>query len=343
MNFPFPHFGTALPNPLAMKTEVKIEADEPAPVQHNSSTLAMKDPFAFNQYALGKVLLECLTNTLQMPMMKAPPQLTRFPVLIQDPITLRAFAQFKAGFGDFLKDSLLSTPFYPNPMLAGAKKFEKKVAPTPAPLIAKDQTAVKKEDPCEVKTNCNSCKCGEKCHANDDEKAQKKVPKKKAQNRIKNIPGLIMQRVRSSIKTYFTRNPRFEKQERRLTYVEKVLGTMSKPEKDKILAFLDQYQKNWKTWNTIQKYLQTNPKCGAILLDVVLEFFGNEGLEDFNDWLTSGKMGEKSKKAVTEMKDRIGQKFSKILLTTEEEEDLEANLKDKIVKREEKPIKKEEL
>lgn len=342
MNFPFPHFAKALPNPLALKTEVKIEAEDPAPVQQPSSTLAVKDPFAFNQFALGKVLLECLTNTLQMPMVKTTPQLTRFPVLIQDPITLRAFAQFKAGFGDFLKDSLMSTPFYPNPLLSMGKKFEKKIIPTPAaPLIAKDQPTLKKED-AEVKTTCSNCKCGEKCHT-DDDKAQKKVPKKKAQNRIKNIPGLIMQRVRSSIKTYFTRNPRFEKQERRLTYVEKVLGAMSKAEKDKILAFLDQYQKNWKTWNTIQKYLQTNPKCGAILLDVVLEFFGNEGLEDFNDWLTSGKMGEKSKKAVTEMKDRIGQKFSKILLTTEDEEDPEANLKDKIVKREEKLVKKEEL
>lgn len=343
MNFPFSHLNKALPNPLAMKTEVKIEAEDSTPVQHNSSTLAMKDHFAFNpQFALGKILLECLTNTLQMPMVKTTPQLTRFPVLIQDPLTLRAFAQFKAGFGDFLKDSLMSTPFFPSPLPPMARKVEKKVAPTPAPLVMKDPLVVKQDDSCEVKTNC---KCGEKCHSNEDDKgAQKKVPKKKAQNRIKNIPGLIMQRVRSSIKTYFTRNPRFEKQEKRLSYVEKVLGGMAKPEKDKILAFLDQYQKNWKTWNTIQKYLQTNPKCGAILLDVVLEFFGNEGLEDFNDWLTSGKMGEKSKKAVTEMKDRIGQKFSKILLTTdEEEEDPASNLKDKIIKREEKPVKKEEL
>jgi hypothetical protein len=162
--------------------------------------------------------------------------------------------------------------------------------------------------------------------------SEKKVPKKKAQNRIKNIPGLIVQRVRSSIKNYLSLNPKLDKHERRLGYVDKVLVNVNKNDRDRLLAFLEGYQKNWKTWNTIQNFLKTNTKYGAILLDVVLQFFGPEGNDDFNEWLTSGKMGQKSKIAVTEMKDKIGAKFSKILLKAEAQE---TNQKDKMVKTEE--------
>ena len=162
--------------------------------------------------------------------------------------------------------------------------------------------------------------------------SEKKVPKKKAQNRIKNIPGLIVQRVRSSIKNYLSLNPKLDKQERRLGYVDKVLVNVNKNDRDRLLAFLEGYQKNWKTWNTIQNFLKTNTKYGAILLDVVLQFFGPDGNDDFNEWLTSGKMGQKSKVAVTEMKDKIGAKFSKILLKAEAQE---TNQKDKMVKTEE--------
>jgi len=164
----------------------------------------------------------------------------------------------------------------------------------------------------------------------------KKVPKKKAQNRIKNIPGLVVQRVRSSIKNYYTLNPKIDKHERRLGYVHKVLSNLNKSDKERLLAFLEAYLKNWKTWNTIQKYLHSDLKYGGILLDVVLEFFGDEGKEDFDDWLTGGKMGEKSKAAVTELKDRIRTKFSVILSKPEdEEEETTESSPKKMVKKEE--------
>jgi len=177
---------------------------------------------------------------------------------------------------------------------------------------------------------------GSHANASGDEEnspqSEKKVPKKKAQNRIKNIPGLIVQRVRSSIKNYLSLNPKLDKHERRLGYVDKVLVNVNKNDRDRLLAFLEGYQKNWKTWNTIQNFLKTNTKYGAILLDVVLQFFGPDGNDDFNEWLTSGKMGQKSKIAVTEMKDKIGAKFSKILLKAETQE---TNQKDKMIKTEE--------
>jgi len=149
------------------------------------------------------------------------------------------------------------------------------------------------------------------------------------------VPGLVLQRVRSSIKNYYSLNPKLSKSERRLGYVEKVLTNLNKSDKDRLLNFLDGYMKNWKTWNTIQKFLHTDLKYGGILLDVVLEFFGEEGKLDFEDWLVSGKMGEKSKAAVTDLKERIRVKFSKILSKPEgEEEEAELPLI-KMIKKEE--------
>jgi len=174
--------------------------------------------------------------------------------------------------------------------------------------------------------------------SSDDNKSPrigKKIPKKKAQNRIKNIPGLVVQRVRSSIKNYLSLNPKLDKHERRLGYVDKVLVHVSKTDRERLLTFLENYQKNWKTWNTIQNFLKTDTKYGGILLDVVLQFFGPDGLDDFNDWLTSGKMGQKSKVAVTEMKEKIGVKFSKILLKAEAQESMHQN---KMIKKEEDDV-----
>lgn len=114
--------------------------------------------------------------------------------------------------------------------------------------------------------------------------------------------------------------------------MDKVLIHVNKTDRERLLTFLEGYQKNWKTWNTIQNFLKTNTKYGGILLDVVLQFFGPDGLDDFNDWLTSGKMGQKSKVAVTEMKEKIGVKFSKILLKSEAQESMH---KEKMIKTEE--------
>lgn len=61
-------------------------------------------------------------------------------------------------------------------------------------------------------------------------------------------------------------------------------------------------------------------KWGVTLLAFVLKFFGTEDSETFNDWLTSGKMGEKSEKAIADER-LYCQKLKKSLLTTEKEED----------------------
>jgi hypothetical protein len=339
--------------PLAVsniKQEVKVEHIDDSPtIPTPAHNFAKAAPLAYNQANLNKMLFDYLAEKLLMPTMNIPPP-TRWPVLMPDLLTLRALAQLKPENFSFPKTNTFVNPFSkaaPIPKKNERKTSDNKSASTAESSSVCDQMIVKKEEPTEHKT----CNCGAN-HGNQDKNGkkekEKKVPKKKAQNRIKNIPGLVMQRVRSSIKGYFTLSPKLEKQEKRLVYVDKVLSTLNKSDKEKLLTFLEGYQKNWKTWNTIQNFLQTNPKYGGILLDVVLGFFGQDGLEDFNDWLTSGKMGEKSKAAVTEMKDRIGTKFSKILLKSEdhpaesaameEEKDGEeevADLPSKIVKKEE--------
>lgn len=148
-------------------------------------------------------------------------------------------------------------------------------------------------------------------------------PKKKAQNRIKNFPGLVVQRVKSTIKMYVsTKQQRGEVTNPRMSYVAKVVDSMEAGQKNQFISFIDKYQKNWKTWNTIQTFLNMDPKLGRILLSVVMEFFGEEGNEDFKDWITSGKMGEKSKDTVMSMKTHIANKFQLIVLEGESQDQI---------------------
>jgi hypothetical protein len=223
---------------------------------------------------------------------------------------------------------MFNTPIFQS--IPPLRKHEVKPTITPAQPI-KDSNLVKKEEGVEEQAV-------NRPETEKTTEVPKKLPKKKAQNRIKNIPGLIMQRVRSSIKAYFARNPKLEHKDRRLAYIEKILDNTTRQEKERLVAFLETYQKNWKTWHTIQVYLQTNQRSGEIMLDIVLEFFREDGLQDFNEWMTSGKMSEKSKAAVNELKERIGQKFSRLLSKT----DLGGDEEEEFLKSKEKLVKKEE-
>ena len=312
-----------------VKQEVKIEADETASSVNFPSTCFRKEPLAplYGPSDLYRALVSMMSLKLSKSL-KSEPLTTSWPFGMPDPFFFKVFPQNRNN--DFT-NLIANTRFPVNNF--GPINIQKK--PDIRPKCSQstsdgcESVLTKREET----TEGSRCKCGEREKSPTN---QKKVPKKKAQNRIKNIPGLVMQRVRSSIKSYFTLNPKLDRQEKRLGYIDKVLGGLNKSDKERLTGFLEGYQKNWKTWNTIQKYLQTNPKYGSILLDVVLEFFNEPGKEDFEDWLISGKMGQKSKTAVTEMKSRIGNKFGKILLKREDEEDdEELQLTSKLVKKEE--------
>lgn len=134
------------------------------------------------------------------------------------------------------------------------------------------------------------------------------------QNRIKNLPGLIIQRVRSSIKMYLNLKTPIQNVASRIQYAEKFLKDMNRMEKDGFLSYLEQYEKRWKTWNSILAFLKRDQKYGLIILDVIAEFLSESGKEDFDEWLRSGKMCEKSKATIIEMKDKLAYKYSQIFI-----------------------------
>jgi hypothetical protein len=305
-----------------VKQEVKIEPEEsvstqPLSIQPPSSTFYLKHSLL--QSTLYNALLGQMTAPFRFPVKNLFPQPRRWPLIAPGPTNSRPMPFYRPEYDN----RTFMSNFIPNQALIKKPKDLPVLTPS---TTDSSGSLVKKEEAME--------EIEEKI-VNEEQTIKKpeSSSKKKPQNRIKNIPGLVVQRVRSSIKTYYAQNPGLNRQESRLNYVGKVLSGLNKSDKERLIAFLDQYEKNWKTWNTIQKYLATNTKYGGILLDVVLEFFTDDGKEDFNDWLYSGKMKEKSRCAVQDMKFRIADKFEKLLREIGDEGYLE--LKAKMVKKEE--------
>ena len=162
-------------------------------------------------------------------------------------------------------------------------------------------------------------------------KKKKGVRKQKAQNRIKNLPGLIMQRVKTNVKNYLTHHHKVTPIENRLLFIHKILGCFHKSDKERFMDYLDEYQKHWKTWKTIIGFLELNPKYGKVVLELVAEFLGPDGDEDFNQWLRNGKMCNKSIVTIQDAKKLLASKFDAIKLEVEEEGDFVH----KIIKKEE--------
>ena len=155
--------------------------------------------------------------------------------------------------------------------------------------------------------------------------------KQKAQNRIKNLPGLIMQRVKTLVKNYFSSFNRQNTFEPKPLFVHKILQDVNKLDQTRFSHFLDQYEKHWKTWKTIIEFLERNPRYGKVMLELVAEFLGPLGEEDFNEWLKNGKMCTKSILTIQDAKKLLASKFDAITLETKQEEDLVH----KIIKKEE--------
>jgi hypothetical protein len=355
-------------NSNLIKKEEGIAHEEPLSLRPPPSTFYLKTPLFYSQSTLCKALLGCLRTKPQL--LPRPDTSNPSSLVMRDPITLRHFAAVRDEYATFAREGFpghlyqdalavkrmadiknhhtqSSTNEFITTVTSVMKKEE--ALPHNSHVMAKKEENLMNNPVVKTKKEDNlinnhpiipkkeEALDEREIRLSDEEEKtplpQKPMPKKKAQNRIKNIPGLVVQRVRSSIKAYFTLNPNLGKAEGRLAYIERTLGYLSKLDRERLLSFLEHYQKNWKTWNTIHKYLKTNPKYGGILLDVVLEFFAENGKDDFNDWLISGKMGEKSKTAVQEMKLKIGDKFEKLLMKIEDEGYLE--LKAKFVKKEE--------
>jgi len=209
---------------------------------------------------------------------------------------------------------------------------------------AKDSEIIKKEEIVESSQNQSFCKIEEEDHGlkfeikenlvepkfssqmtnhrktrsqigtlvEEQEKLKDYGYRRSTQNRIKNLPGLIIQRVRSSIKMYLNLKTPIQKVSSRIQYVEKFFKDMNRMEKDGFLSYLEKYEKRWKTWNSILTFLKRDEKYGIIILDAIADFLSESGKEDFDEWLRSGKMCEKSKATILEMKDKLAYKYSQI-------------------------------
>src|SRR5262249_55154996 len=124
-------------------------------------------------------------------------------------------------------------------------KKEEPFQEDPKTLLRK-KISPEKEKPKERLETRPETRSGAKPEIRSEEKAgpnQKRGTKQKAQNRIKNFPGLVVQRVRSSIKLYLSSHTKGEKETIQLAYIGNVLDTQNKSTRDRLLSFLEHYQK----------------------------------------------------------------------------------------------------
>jgi len=136
------------------------------------------------------------------------------------------------------------------------------------------------------------------------------------QNKMKNYPGLITQR----LKTKLTNDGEF------LTRILKFVNVQFTPSKKQgFLQYVQEYCKDWKTWARVSAYLNRDPVFGPIFQKIILEFLTEKFEDDYEEWLVNGKMNEKSKELLRNSKSFFIQGFSSLSLggLSEEEDDSE--------------------
>jgi len=140
------------------------------------------------------------------------------------------------------------------------------------------------------------------------------ICEKSSQNRRKNLPGLILQRVRSTCLAYFdSRNIKIvDDQEGRFTYVRNVMQKYTQRDLQKLKQYLNQYNKDWKTWKMVGKYLNGSGSPERMLREITTLFLENEGLNDFNEWIKNGKMAIYTKNEIQTGKVWLKEKFKEL-------------------------------
>lgn len=122
--------------------------------------------------------------------------------------------------------------------------------------------------------------------------------KKKPQNRLKNCPGLIVQR----IKTLSKDNDGFFVQ----VVNEKALFL---DELQAFKDFIDSYCKDDKTWKKIKQFLVLDLRFAKGLLELVYSFLSPKYLMEFEKWLKEGKMNINTKNTLKKEVQKILRKF----------------------------------
>lgn len=158
-----------------------------------------------------------------------------------------------------------------------------------------------------------------KSEKNEEVQNLEKVP----QNPRKNLPGLVLQRVRSSCLGYFeSKNQKGvpEKHER-FDYIKKIMEKYTQHDWQKLKQYLSQYNKDWKTWKMVGRYLRGPGNSEKMLREIIQAFLGKEGVNDFGDWMRNGKMAKYTRNEIENGKEWIQDKFKELFEADEDKKE----------------------
>ncbi len=129
------------------------------------------------------------------------------------------------------------------------------------------------------------------------------------QNPYRNIPGLILQRVKRMLISFCDLESKDRNQPEETKLLQSI-ESLTPSTFGRITELASQYRKNYKTWFTIRQVLMLEPYIGQIIVDTVVAFLGDEtGADAFSLWMTKGKLSHKTKRTVIEGKQRFKEKF----------------------------------
>jgi hypothetical protein len=142
------------------------------------------------------------------------------------------------------------------------------------------------------------------------------------QNPRKNVPGLVVQRLRSSIFTFFDaqRKTTNKRTSENLSYIQKILSAYTEHEIEYMKSLLSSYNKNWKTWKMIGEFINKDEVFAKMLREIIEAFLGKEGSEDFKEWIEHGKMNSHTKEVIKNSQSWMIEKFAKIFDETEKKD-----------------------
>lgn len=143
------------------------------------------------------------------------------------------------------------------------------------------------------------------------------VPKKKAPKGAKTyFPGMILGRVKSSVKDFLERyNNRLSESERmRFKYIFDILNTgvlRNEGDKKEFMTFIKTL-KSMQTFDSIEETFRSARPYAIILLKFVYSFLAQEGSIDMEDWFSHGRINSDNQAIIRDNKDWYKSEFQRI-------------------------------
>jgi len=146
---------------------------------------------------------------------------------------------------------------------------------------------------------------------NDWDNKEKSEKLNHTQNPRKNIPGLVLQKLRSSIFALIdpTKRTANRGNVENLGYIKEILSAYDEDDIENLHSHLSSYDKNWKTWTKIEEFLKRDRICEKILREIIEAFLNEKGVKDFQSWIKEGKMNLHTKEVIQSSRDWMLEKF----------------------------------